>query len=370
MKKVSLLLLLLSVAVILAALYYPEEQPQNYVISCAVSEEYNGKNAYLVDKNTDECVDSCVIVGGAFKFAGVLDAPVVYDVIVNRVKGVRATVIVHGETNAGIDMTVRPAIVADNGGYNDRYASLNAYAKKVNKRIDADMQRLIEEGKTEAEVDSILQPSRDALNDVFHRTISDNKDNMYGAYFLAIIASTLYDSYSELDSVISSVKYAAGLGPLVDLRNSLYQREITKPGNMYIDFTAFGEDGSVAKFSDYIGKGKYVLVDFWASWCGPCKEELPNFIAISQKYTNENFMVIGVNICDFEANFKEAMQTISFGYPQMFVPRNNDDNVVRMYDIGTIPHTIMFAPDGTILARGMLGEELVNTVEKYINNVN
>ena len=126
----------------------------------------------------------------------------------------------------------------------------------------------------------------------------------------------------------------------------------------------------MAKFSEYIGKGKYVLVDFWASWCGPCRDELPNFIAISQKYTSDKFMVLGVNICDFEANFKEAMATISFGYPQMFVPRNNEDNVVRMYNVGTMPHTIIFAPDGTIVARGMLGEELVKTVENLLNNVN
>ena len=367
MKKVSLLLFVLSVVVAVAAYFYPEKpQLHKYLISCTVSDAYNGKTVYLMDKNSEVYVDSCVVVDSLFKFEGVLETPAVFEVVVNRIKGIRATVIVHGEANVDVDMTVRPAEMADNGGYNDKYASLNAYAKKVNRRIGEDMQRLLEEGKTQAEADSILQPSRDLLNDVFRRTISDNKDNMYGAYFLAVVASELYETCNELDSVFAVVKYSAGLGPLVDLRSTLYQREITPPGNMFIDFTAFASDGSVAKFSDYIGKGKYVLVDYWASWCGPCRDELPNFIAISEKYTNDKFMVLGVNICDFEANFKEAMATIAFGYPQMFVPRNNEDNVVKMYDVGTIPHAILFGPDGTILERGMLGEELVKTVERYL----
>ena len=367
MKKVSLLLFVISVVVAAVAFFYPEKpQLHKYLISCTVSDVYNGKTVYLMDKNSEVYVDSCTVVDGQFKFEGVLETPNVFEVVVNRIKGIRATVIVHGEANVDVDMTVRPAEMADNGGYNDKYASLNAYAKKVNRRIGEDMQKLLEEGKTQAEADSILQPSRDLLNDVFRRTISDNKDNMYGAYFLAVVASDLYDTCNELDSVVAAVKYSAGLGPLVDLRSTLYQREITQPGNMFIDFTAFASDGSVAKFSDYIGKGKYVLVDYWASWCGPCRDELPNFIAISEKYTNDKFMVLGVNICDFEANFKEAMATIAFGYPQMFVPRNNEDNVVKMYDVGTIPHAILFGPDGIILERGMLGDELVKTVERYI----
>ena len=372
MKKVSLLLLLLSIIVIVGALFYPESVEENegitsnYTISCVVSGNYNGKTVYLFDKNSEECIDSCVVVDSVFVFEGSLDAPGVLDVIVNPIKGVRATVIVENEVKAQVDMTVRPSVVKDNGGYNEQYAALNAYARGINIAIGEKAREMQESGMAPEKIDSLLQPEFDALDNLFHKTISENKDNMFGAYFLAIIARDLYTTFGELDSVISMVKYAADLGPLVDLRSSLYQREITQPGCKFLDFTAFASDGTPIKLSDYVGKGKYVLVDFWASWCGSCKEEMPNFVAVNKKYLGDDFMVVGVNIRDVEERFKQTVVEYGIDYPQIFVPKDNPENVVRLYNVDTLPHTILFAPDGTILERGILGEELMNTVAEYL----
>ena len=372
MKKISLLLLILSVIVILGALFYPEQVaetenvPSGYTISCMVDSSYNGKTVYLFDKNSEECIDSCVVADSAFVFEGALDAPAVLDVIVNRIKGVRATVIVENGTEAQVDLTVRPAVIKDNGGYNEQYAALNAYAKSVNASIGEKAMELQQAGVAQEKIDSMLQPEIDALDNLYRKTIDENKDNMFGAYFLAIIARDLYTTYSELDSVISTMKYAAGLGPLVDLGSSLYHREVTQPGKMFIDFTAYAADGSESKLSDYVGNGKYVLVDFWASWCGPCKEEMPNLIALNKKHFGEKFMVVGINISDVKERFKDTVANLGIDYPQIFVPKDNKDNAVRLYNVETIPHTILFAPDGTILKRGMLGEELVAAVKSCL----
>ena len=372
MKKISLLLLILSIIVIVGALFYPEQVAENedvssnYTISCVVDSSYNGKTVYLFDKNSEECIDSCVVVDSAFVFEGSLDAPGVLDVIVNPIKGVRATVIVENEVKAQVDMTVRPSVVKDNGGYNEQYAALNAYARGVNMSIGEKAREMQQAGVAQEKIDSMLQPEIDALDNLFRKTISENKDNMFGAYFLAIIARDLYTTYAELDSVISMVKYAADLGPLVDLRSSLYQREITQPGCKFLDFTAFASDGTPIKLSHYVGNGKYVLVDFWASWCGSCKDEMPNIVAVNKKYLSDNFMVVGVNIRDVEERFKQTVVEFGIDYPQIFVPKDNPENVVRLYNVDTLPHTILFAPDGTILERGILGEELVAAVKSCL----
>lgn len=336
---------------------------QDYTISCQVSEDNNGKTAYLIDKNRETCIDSCKIVSGAFKFVGTLDAPVILDVIVNRIKGIRATVIVEKGTHANVDLTKRPAKVSDNGGYNEKYAALNDYAKEANKAIDAKIRQLQSDGKTYEEANALLQPEREALDKTYRSVIRENKDNIFGAYFLAVIARDLYKTHIELDSVISTVKYAAELGPLVDLRNSLYYRYITQPGKMFVDFGGFTLDGKPVRLSDYVGKGKYVLIDFWASWCGPCKKEMPNIMALNKQYGDMPFVVLGINIGDTEDKFKATVAELGIDLPQIFVPKNNAENAPVLYNIETIPHTILFAPDGTILKRGLLGEDLNRAVE-------
>ena len=97
---------------------------QDYSISCTVKPDFNGNTVYLVDKNAGDTISSCEVVDGAFSFQGSVGRQVVYDVVVNRIKGVVATVLVRNGTQADVDMTVRPAVVSDNGGLNDKLAAI------------------------------------------------------------------------------------------------------------------------------------------------------------------------------------------------------------------------------------------------------
>jgi hypothetical protein len=144
-----------------------------------VDSSYNAKTVYLFDKNSEECIDSCVVADSAFVFKGSLDAPGVLDVIVNRIKGIRATIIVDKETKAQVDLTVRPAVIKDNGGYNEQYAALNAYAKSVNNAIAKKASELHEAGMSQEKIDSLLQLETEALDDLYRKTIDENKDNMF-----------------------------------------------------------------------------------------------------------------------------------------------------------------------------------------------
>ena len=127
-----------------------------------------------------------------------------------------------------------------------------------------------------------------------------------------------------------------------------------KEGEMFKDF-AVEFNGKTIRLSDYVGRGKYVLVDFWASWCSPCRQEIPNLIALYEKYKDKEFLVLGVAVQDKIEDSQKAISDMQIPYPQIL---NSEKIATNIYGIDALPETILFAPDGTIIARNIYGEEL------------
>ncbi len=123
----------------------------------------------------------------------------------------------------------------------------------------------------------------------------------------------------------------------------------TDEGAMFTDFEATQPDGSVLKLSDFVGKGKYILVDFWASWCGPCKREIPNIKAAYEKYKGDKFDVLSVAVWDKPEDTAKAAAEHGVVWNQIV---NAGQVPTDIYGIEGIPHLILFGPDGTIVKRG------------------
>jgi thiol-disulfide isomerase/thioredoxin len=113
-------------------------------------------------------------------------------------------------------------------------------------------------------------------------------------------------------------------------------------------------------------KGKYVLVDFWASWCGPCRAENPNVVNAFEKYKNKNFTILGVSLDDNKANWMEAIKADKLNWLQISDLKKWESVAVSAYQIDGIPFNVLLDPEGKIVATDLRGEALQNTLSTLL----
>ena len=150
-------------------------------------------------------------------------------------------------------------------------------------------------------------------------------------------------------------------------KSVLDAKKNTSAGKLFTDFTVVQDpsdpEGSTVKFSDYVGKGKYVLVDFWASWCGPCKREIPNIAAVYDKYKGKDFDVLSVAVWDKTADTKAAAVEHGVVWSQII---NAQRIPTDIYGIQGIPHIMLIGPDGVIIKRDLRGADIEKAVAEAL----
>ena len=160
------------------------------------------------------------------------------------------------------------------------------------------------------------------------------------------------------------------------MKQGLDARLETSEGKMFKDFTVnsvVGQTRSIppqpmyaeVKLSDYVGKGKYILLDFWSPWCGPCRREMPNIKAVYDKYKGDKFDVVSIAVWEREpVNVTvETAAKLDMTWNQI---NNAGREAAEIYGVEAIPHLILFGPDGTILKRGFHGAEIEEIVSSYV----
>lgn len=337
---------------------------QSYTIKGTAGAQAEGNTIYLVDQNSMAFADSCVVKDGQFKFEGTAQDQLLFEVKFGQRSRHKVYVIVEPGSNVEVDLTSQPAKVTDNGGLTDKMIAVETAVATAGNAVNAKIREMQAAGKSRDEIYAALNADIEAIYAIYQKAIDDNADNMVGAYVMGMVVNEFYPSLEKLDEAMSKVKYADKVLRIRYEREGYLKAAATQAGKMFVDFSGFSVDGAVSKLSDYVGKGKYVLVDFWASWCGPCKGEIPNLIEMQNRFGGDKFMVLGVNVWDEEEKFKAAIPAEGITYPQIYIPRDNKDNATDMYGIKGIPQIILFAPDGTIVQRDLRGSAMKALVEE------
>lgn len=183
-------------------------------------------------------------------------------------------------------------------------------------------------------------------------------------HLLSFIGYEKLDSlYGGLAPEVQKTKYGEALKERLDILNR------TQVGQPFIDFTLPDTSGNPVSLSEYVGEG-YVLLDFWAAWCGPCRQENPNLVDAYEKYHDQGFEIFGVSFDRSKDAWVKAIHKDNITWPQVSDLEYWDSKAGEKYGIRSIPSNFLINEEGKIVGKNLRGEELEKKLSEIYNDEN
>ena len=305
---------------------------KKYEFNAEFPEKFDGKTAVLAHYDDSIAIDSVIINEGKVLFVGECETPQLMQIMID------------GKTRAYAVLEPGKIFLSDS-----TYVAVGTPVNEEFKRVSA-------------QIDSIENLDNMKLYvDCLKENYDKYKDGVTGVYF-----ATEYVRFSELpqiDSLLSVAPQHIKESKRVErYRNSAILRSATMPGKHFIDFSAKQPNGTESKLSDFAGRGNYVLVDFWASWCPYCIKEFPALKEMYDKFADKGFKILGVAVRDKEEDTKASVDKYELKWDIMY---NAERVPYNIYGFTGIPHLMLIGPDGKIISRG----ESPSQISAYLEQV-
>lgn len=339
------ILLFAAAAMLAACSHQPAQNPFSVKYALEKGSELNGKTAYLINFDSGEKLDSATVAGDSLAFTGVVEAPLAARLMIDGKRGPMFIL-------EGGDITFTADRQAQGTPLNDMSAKINAKLAAI-----AQEYQQVEASDTTDAASARLEALEARYKAVNDSAMNANIDNPVG---LVMFLSSAYEmTPDEFTDFVTKHPVLATYERVKSLQKAFTAKANTSEGKKYVDFEV-KNDSTSEHLSDYVGKTPVTLVDFFASWCGPCMREVENIKELLKEYGDKGLSVVGVAVWDKPEDTLEAVKAHEITWPVML---NTQNVATDLYGIPAIPCILLIDQQGTILSRDKMGTDLRQAVE-------
>ncbi len=356
----------------------------DYKIKGKLKNDPSYAKAYLVyKKGGQEELDSIVIKNKKFRFKGSVDEPTLMTVLfvkkdqfyAARMRDVKRTsfYVDGGTVSIDADMKSSTIIVKGKAIQND-YLNYRNTTAAIDKQIDS-LNRAYSQLTKAANRDGeeLIRIRKAGMDASYKRVdqlvcfVTENRNSYFSLIALQELVKANRDS-EELLKLYADLENKVGQSPKGEqVAKQIQVLHATRIGAMAPDFTQNDVDDKPVSLSDF--RGKYVLLDFWASWCGPCRGENPHVVAAYEKYKDKNFTVLGVSLDQNgkKENWLKAIAEDKLTWTNVSDLKFWKNEAALLYGVRAIPQNFLIGPDGTILGKNLRGKELSAKLQQLLD---
>ena len=314
--------------------------PNSYTIKCERADVEG--NIMLVIDTTET---TALAKDGKVEFSGTIDEE-------------RFGLLLNEERQPIAQFVVEPGVITINDNGVSGTPSNDAVAR-LSERLGVLVAKFYDPATSEEERMAIQQQFRPTIDSAFNA----NVDNFASVALLNQMLNemSLEELRAAIDRLSPKMKEHTYIKMLTEQLSMLASLE---PGGEYVDFESVTMDGGSVSISALLAEGKYVLIDFWASWCGPCMREMPYLKETYKAFGGKNFEIVGFSLDEKDEDWRKAAASLPWVHCSDL--QGFASPVARIYNVQSIPSNFLVAPDGTIVEKNLRGDAVKQAVAKYV----